>query len=112
MRKGTVIRDYVRAYPNPITLKTGEKVAISHCDIEYPGWIWTTNQLNISGWVPQQILHITQPNQAICNENYTAHELTVKTGEHLYLERVLNGWYWAHKISGETGWIPQEYIKF
>ncbi|AYA39540.1 hypothetical protein HZS38_02445 [Xenorhabdus nematophila] len=53
LRKGTVIHDHVSAYPNPITLKTGE-----------------------------------------C----------------LFLEHLLNGWYWAHKNSGETGWIPQECI--
>ncbi|WP_319927360.1 SH3 domain-containing protein [Xenorhabdus littoralis] len=112
MRKVTVIHDYISAYPNPIKLQAGDIVSISHSDIEYPCWVWTTNILNVSGWVPQQILQFTDPDKAICNENYTAHELTVKVGENLYLENSLNGWYWAHKESGEAGWIPQEYIRF
>ncbi|CAM3845999.1 SH3 domain-containing protein [Xenorhabdus thuongxuanensis] len=110
MKKGTVIHDYVSAYPNPIKLQAGDIVSISHSDIEYPYWIWTTNSLNISGWVPQQILDLIYPDKAICKENYTAYELTVKAGEYLYLDRVLNGWYWAHKESGEAGWLPLEYI--
>ncbi|MBD2811067.1 ligand-binding protein SH3 [Xenorhabdus sp. Vera] len=107
LRKGTVIHDHVSEYPNPIKLKTGEIVLISYSDIEYPHWIWTTNTLNISGWVPQQILRFISINKAVCNENYTSHELTVKVGECLFLERLLNGWYWAHKNSGEIGWVPQ-----
>ncbi|KLU15469.1 MULTISPECIES: SH3 domain-containing protein [Xenorhabdus] len=110
MRKGIVIHDYVSAYPNPIKLQAGDIVSISHSDIEYPYWIWTTNSLNVSGWVPQQILDLIYPDNAICKEDYTAHELTVKAGEYLYLDRVLNGWYWAYKDSGEAGWMPQEYI--
>ncbi|WP_340616910.1 SH3 domain-containing protein [Xenorhabdus entomophaga] len=110
LRKGIVTRDYASAYPNPIKLQVGDVVSVSYSDLEYPFWVWTTNDSNISGWVPQQILHFIPPNKAICLENYTAHELTVKTGECLYLENTLNGWYWAHKESGETGWIPQEYI--
>ncbi|WP_340615308.1 SH3 domain-containing protein [Xenorhabdus thailandensis] len=38
--------------------------------------------------------------------------ITVKVGEYLYLNRALNGWYWAYKDSGEVGRIPLEYIKF
>ncbi|MCC8367941.1 ligand-binding protein SH3 [Xenorhabdus sp. PB61.4] len=108
--KGTVIKNYTSTYPTPIRLQSGDIVSVSHCDIEYPYWVWTTDKSEISGWVPQQILRFTQVNQAICMENYIAHELTVKAGELLYLENLLNGWFWAHKECGETGWIPQDYI--
>ncbi|OTA17426.1 variant SH3 domain protein [Xenorhabdus beddingii] len=111
LKKGIVTHDYISAYPNPIKLQAGDIVSVSYSDLDYPYWIWTTNALNICGWVPQHILHFIPPDKAICSENYTAHELTVKAGECLYLERTLNGWYWAHKDSGEIGWIPQEYIK-
>ncbi|WP_038243636.1 SH3 domain-containing protein [Xenorhabdus bovienii] len=112
LKKGIVTCNYFSAFPNPIRLQAGDIVSISHSDIEYPYWIWTTNASNISGWVPQQILSFTHANKAICNENYIAHELTVKVGECLYLEKSLNGWFLAHKKSGETGWIPQEYVAF
>ncbi|AOM39180.1 SH3 domain-containing protein [Xenorhabdus hominickii] len=111
-REVIVAYDYISAYPNPIKLQAGDIVSTSHSDIEYPYWVWTTNSSDVSGWVPQQILHFIAPDTAICNENYIAHELTVKSGEYLYLERLLNGWYWGYKKSGEAGWIPQEYIKF
>ncbi|CDL86365.1 SH3 domain-containing protein [Xenorhabdus cabanillasii] len=109
--KGIVIKDYVSAYPNPIRLQAGDVVVISHSDIEYPYWVWVTDTSEISGWVPRQILCFIQANQAICTENYIAHELTVKIGECLYLEKLLNGWFLAHKRCGETGWIPQSCVE-
>ncbi|CDL83922.1 SH3 domain-containing protein [Xenorhabdus szentirmaii] len=112
LKKSTVIRDHVSTFSHPIVLKAGDIVSVSHSDIKYPCWVWVINALQINGWVPQQILHFIFPDKAICAEDYTSHELTVSSGECLYLERLLNGWYWAHKKSGETGWIPKENVIF
>ena len=109
--KGVVTNDYICAYPVPIELKVGEDVLVSHCDLEWQGWIWVTGASGISGWVPQQILSFIDEIHAKSLENYIARELSVVKGDSLHVEQLLNGWYWVRNIADQTGWVPQENIE-
>ncbi|NIG16295.1 SH3 domain-containing protein [Pantoea sp. Cy-640] len=105
-----VIRDYISTYPDPIVIKKASTAVISHCDLDYPGWVWIKAASGKAGWAPQQILTPRGPNEVVCLEDYTAHELSVRAGEMITVMKSLNGWYWALNNSGESGWLPEEYV--
>lgn len=106
-----VIRDYTSAFPDPISIKKNGTAVISHCDLEYRGWVWITLSSGKAGWAPQQIFSPLSANEVICLEDYTAHELSVSSNEIITVMKSLNGWYWALRHSGESGWVPEEYVK-
>ncbi|TCC04541.1 ligand-binding protein SH3 [Kosakonia quasisacchari] len=104
----SVTHDYTSAYPDPIAVSKGERVLISHCDLQWRGWVWVTLASGKSGWAPQQLFSALSSHEGLCREDYCAHELTVRTGETLTILNALNGWYYAQKADGERGWLPQE----
>ncbi|RCX06271.1 MULTISPECIES: SH3 domain-containing protein [Kosakonia] len=106
-----VIRDYTSAYPDPIAVGKGERVLISHCDLQWRGWVWVTLASGKSGWAPQQLFAPLSAYEGTALDDYCAHELTVRVGETLTLIKALNGWYFARKTDGEQGWVPQEHIR-
>jgi hypothetical protein len=109
MRAQAVVTDeYRSAFPDPITIKADEIAVVSHCDLEWRGWIWITLPDGKAGWAPEQYFLPLSPNEVVCLEDYRAQELTVHPGEALIVTQALNGWYWAEKPSGENGWVPQE----
>ncbi|WP_454121893.1 SH3 domain-containing protein [Kosakonia sp. Marseille-Q7440] len=105
-----VIRDYQSAYPDPLTLREGERAQISHCDLQWRGWIWATLESGKAGWAPQQLFTPVSAYEGICQQPYCAHELTVQSGEQLKVHQSLNGWYLAEKADGDLGWVPQEHV--
>lgn len=112
MRKtAVVIRDYDSAFPAPIVIRQGEYAVIGHCDLQWPGWVWVTLRCGQAGWAPQQRFSPISAHEVVCLEDYSAHELTVRTGETLTLLEPLNGWFWAQKTGGETGWVPEECVR-
>lgn len=111
MRRVAVVHQaYRSAYPDPIALRKGERVMIGHCDLQWRGWVWVTLSSGKSGWAPQQLFSPVNTCEGVAVDDYCAHELTVQAGEILTLMHALNGWYYAQKQDGETGWIPQECV--
>ncbi|WP_312605332.1 SH3 domain-containing protein [Kosakonia cowanii] len=105
-----VIRDYQSAYPDPLTIHEGERAQISHCDLQWRGWIWVTLESGKAGWAPQQLFTPVSAHEGICQQAYCAHELTVQSGEQLTVHQSLNGWYLAEKADGDLGWVPHEHV--
>lgn len=105
-----VIREYTSAFPDPISIKKASAVVISHSDLEYRGWVWVTLPSGKAGWAPQQIFTPISTYEVICLEDYTAHELSVSSSERITVIKSLNGWFWALKNSGESGWVPEECV--
>ncbi|MEG3133071.1 SH3 domain-containing protein [Rouxiella sp. T17] len=105
-----VIRNYTSAFPDPILITKNDTAVISHCDLEYPGWVWITLPSGKAGWAPQQIFSPLSSNEVMCLENYTAHELSVSCNEKITVIKSLNSWYWALKHTGESGWVPEECV--
>lgn len=109
----TVIADYTSAYPDPLDLRSGDRVTVGREydeDPEWAGWIWCETASGVAGWVPKAVLDISEA-RGVLREDFNTRELTVKTGERLRVTRILNGWAWGEKESGETGWVPLRHIE-
>ena len=46
----------------------------------------------------------------VLQREYTATELSVEEGETVTLLLVESGWGWATNESGQSGWVPLEYL--
>lgn len=107
-----VLSDYRAPYDDPIQFQAAEIIEIDdQKKTSYPGWVWGTNQLGKSGWVPDQYL-IRQATTAKTLCDYNAIELTVKTGELVCLHKRQSGFVWASNQSGQEGWIPEDILEY
>jgi len=108
-----VVKAYQTTVADPITLKRGETIKVGQPyedDPEWRGWVWCQNDAGQRGWVPQAL--IAEHGAMGCVlADYTARELSVQEGEDLGVIRVLNGWAWARRINGETGWVPLRHLQ-
>ena len=100
-----VAHDYTPQYPDPITVRAGERVQIGRDDPEFPGWWWCTASDGREGWVPEQLLQ-RNGGEAAMLRDYTARELAVRAGTEVRLGEVVHGWVWATDAAGGSGWIP------
>ena len=57
-RKCRVIEEYKSPYTDPLIMNKGEIVSIKEKDCEWSGWIWCTNTMGESRWVPENFLEI------------------------------------------------------
>ncbi len=109
-RIGRVIKAYQAAYPDPLIVKSGEKLIIGEKESEWPGWVWCTNARGKSGWVPKEYLESYGGfERARCD--YDATELTVVAGERLSIHKIESGWAWCENEYHQSGWVPLEGIK-
>jgi len=107
------VEDYTSQYDKPVILIEGDIVSVGERYIEnpdWPGWIWCETREGVKGWVPERIIKITG-NTGIVFENYSALELTVKTGDVVEPIRSEGGWTWCRKYDGAEGWVPEKNIK-
>jgi hypothetical protein len=105
-----VVKDYRASDPNPLVIKAGEKLQVGERDTTWPAFVRCRNHSENEGWVPESFLEI-DGQVAVARIDYSAVELTVGSGEVLFLEEEEGGWYWARKETGERGWIPAEHIE-
>lgn len=120
-KKYIVTEKWDASYENPIIVEEKEIVAVDLSkeisDPEWANWVWCIAANKMEGWVPAQILKITetispQRQTAVVTENYSANELSVKDGDIVIGSRILNGWLWCNKENNETeGWIPVRNIR-
>ena len=101
-----VMHDYTAQYPDPITVRAGDRVLVGADDPEFPGWWWCTGPDQRGGWVPEQFLQRTG-SEALMLRDYTARELTVRAGAEVVLHASISGWVWATNGDGDEGWIPE-----
>lgn len=105
-----VDKPYMRPYENPMDVLAGEQVIPDFgrtTDIE--GWVWCAAPDGRSGWAPRDWIVRTDGTWTICRD-YNALELTVAPGELLEVIREESGFYWAKKVTGETGWVPCSHV--
>lgn len=100
-----IAQDYSTQYPNPITVRVGDRVEVGRDDPEYPGWRWCTGPDGRAGWVPEDLLQLDGTG-AIMRRDYTARELDVRAGMDVVLGEAMHGWVWATATDGRSGWIP------
>ncbi len=109
--KYIVVKRYESQYPDPITVKKGEKVKLGkrYAGLEnWPNWIYCHSlRTSKEGWVPEQIIR-TKGEYGVLIANYTAKELDVEKGEQVTGERELNEWIWCRRDRDyEEGWVPK-----
>lgn len=100
-----VIEPHHASYPHPFSAPKGERLRFERRQSEWDGWIWCTNSLGQSGWVPETWVTL-EAESCILERDYNAAELSVGRGETIAVEFVESGWAWATKEDGESGWVP------
>jgi hypothetical protein len=101
-----VARDYTAHYPDPITVRAGDRVLVGSDDPAFPGWWWCTGPDRRAGWVPEQFLR-REGQDAVMLRDYTARELSVQAGAEVVLHHAISGWVWATDPDGHAGWLPE-----
>lgn len=105
-----VVTDYVSAFPNPITVKAGERLTIEDRETEWSGWLWCTATSGASGWVPADYVR-RSAHTGTARRDYDATELTVKKGERLTVIEEVASWYWCRSERGSLGWVPKQNVE-
>lgn len=109
-KKYLVVQDHSSEYPEPITFAKGTPLVVGE---KYNGpegwdnWLFCDTAGQKGGWVPAQLIEITDGNIARAREDYTARELNVQKGDLLIGSREMNGWVWCTNPANlESGWVP------
>ena len=105
-----VIEEYKSPYTDPLIMNKGEILSIEEKETEWAGWIWCTNKMGESRWVPENYLEI-DGNKAKINRDYNATELYVNVGEELIIQEEEAEWYWVINQQGKNGWVPIKNVK-
>lgn len=99
------VKEYQRAYDQPLIARAGNPLTVLRHDAEYPGWVWCTNVGGIQAWVPEGWLS-QKGDQFVLIKDYNSAELNLRLNERLTLLIEESGWYLAINAGGERGWIP------
>jgi len=100
-----VVRPYQAAYSDPIVVKAGEVLIVGSEDVEYPGWIWCTDERGKSGWVPKDCIRC-KCGSCKAVYDYTAIELSAQENEELTVNAEKYGWFLCTNGDGQSGWLP------
>ncbi len=113
--KYLVIKAHRSEFPDPITLKQGDRLTIGekyNGPEQWDGWYFCTTPGHAGGWVPQQIIERLYGDEGRALEDYTAAELDVDAGDLLTGAKTLNGWIWCRHLSEDSeGWVPLENLQ-
>lgn len=98
---------HVSEYPNPFSLKQGDKVALGAMDDEFPNWMFIANNAVEQGRVPVQYIEMVEGSSvSILLQDYDNVEFKTVIGEKLSVLFELNSWYRVSRSTGEIGWVP------
>ena len=100
-----VIEDYKSAYPDPLRLSKGDRVAVEERECEWPGWLWATDTSGKAGWIPAAYLSVTGDAGELLRD-YDATELDARDGEAVHVLERESGWALCRKTDGSVGWLP------
>ncbi|AJC46966.1 SH3 domain-containing protein [Xanthomonas sacchari] len=101
-----LISDYRAAYPHPIRIAAGERVALGVRDEEWPAFVWITGTAGSAGWAPLAWLQPTGDGHAVAMRDYDARELDAAQGDTVVLHHEYGDWWWAERADGTQGWLP------
>lgn len=98
-----VIADWSATYPDPITLSKDDPVTLTGREDIWDGyrWLWAAAPDGREGWVPDALIR-----NGISLGDYSAVELSCRSGEAVTLHRKTHGWGWCSAADGREGWVP------
>jgi hypothetical protein len=111
-RRFRVGKAYQRSTAEPLVLRKGDRVRIGRPyedDPEWPDWIWCEDTAGKGGWVPKQLIAAENTRGSV-RDAYEARQISVQEGEIVTVSSVLNGWAWARRCTGESGWLPLRHL--
>ncbi|MGO8951127.1 MAG: SH3 domain-containing protein [Ktedonobacterales bacterium] len=115
---GRVVKARQPENPDPLSVKAGEKIAVSEREDAWEGnpewiWVWCTDPRGKSAWAPADLLEAVKGHgrsRARARYDYDAVELAVAAGDEVLVDSEKNGWYWSANAQGECGWVPIDHI--
>ncbi len=110
VRRHLVATDYECAYPEPLSAVKGSKLTVLREDGEWPGWVWCTDASGTAGWVPHAWLRVEDSHECTLTRDYSARELTVKSGELVTVSFTESGWAWVSNAFGRSWWLPLKHL--
>lgn len=103
-----VVKDYESPYPVSIVFQKGERVKVGKKfkeDPDWQNWIWCEGKNGKKAWVPEDYLDSDGTN-AVFKREYDARELSVRIGEIVTVNEIVNGFGMSEKPDGIRGWVP------
>ena len=113
---GTVavaVVDYDRPYPDPIVVSAGDRVLPDHeltKQTDFMGWTWCRGPDGREGWVPDGWI-VEDGGDRRMRRDFSALELSVRTGDRLTVEFSESGFVFGRKDDGEAGWLPDAVLQ-
>jgi hypothetical protein len=105
-----VSKSYQVQYPDPIEVRTGDRLILGHADPEHPGWVWAVSTVSDkAGWVPEEYF-ATEDTGAMARRDYSAREVSVAEGDIVNVLEELAGWVVVETREGNNGWIPKSHL--
>ncbi len=107
MRMMRAIEDHESEFITPLVIKSGDSIEGEERETEWEGWLLCRNSAGVEGWVPKAYLKPESgSNRFLSLRDYTARELTVRTGSELMVLNEESEWAWARTPEGNEGWVP------
>jgi hypothetical protein len=107
--RAKVKKAYKSAYPNPLRLRPGDKVAVERRECEWPGWFWCTDGSGKSGWIPEAFVDTCGEDGTVLAD-YDATEHSVVPGDVVEIMSREGGWVWCRTSDGKPGWLPEDVL--
>ena len=104
------VKEYASPYEEPRVFAKGETVRWERRESNWSGWLWCTSSSGTEAWVPEAWLEIRGDSGSLLHD-YTAKELSVRSGDVLVALLEESGWIWARKTTGEEGWVPLDHLE-
>lgn len=95
----------------PLRLRTGDLVAVSKRDTEWPAFVFVECGQG-EGWIPSSHLSGTTGEVTVIRA-YDTQELATQTGDALEILEADDGcgWAWCRGADGREGWVPSRVIE-
>ncbi|RMC37625.1 SH3 domain-containing protein [Paracoccus alkanivorans] len=104
-----VISDWSASYDQPIELAAGEGLELSGRKDCWDGhlWLWARSfATGREGWIPDS-LPLCRAGKLVSGCDYSARELTCRTGQILASLGETHGWVLCEAEVGDIGWVPR-----
>jgi len=109
-RRGRVIIDHEMNFPDPLSVHTGDIVALDGREEAWDGhpewtYLFCVGHNGKSGWVPADLI-ARDGDKGTVRADYDTRVISVTAGETLIVERAAYGWLWCINDRGASGWVP------